>query len=253
MSDCSFRIAEGSCLAIVGESGSGKSLTCRSIVRLNDPRLRQTGDIVFRGENLSALPDKAIRRYRGRRVCMIVQNGMRAFDPSRTVGAQLKETIASHFDWSADVIRDKTLSAMDSVMLRDPAAVMTRYPHQLSGGMLQRLMIAIALVLEPDLIIADEPTTALDTVSQFEVVNQLVRLRERSGCSMLVVSHDMGVVRKVADDIVVMRDGAVVESGETERLFAEPRHVYTRDLATAKQALHRRYRNLMGGEDDAER
>jgi nickel transport system ATP-binding protein len=253
VSDVSFHLKEGSCLAIVGKSGSGKSMTCKSIMRLHNAGIRQTGDILFRGENIGLLPPKAMRKLRGKHLYMIMQNGMRAFDPSRVVGSHLMETIAEHFDWSHSDIISKIIAAMESVMLRNPAEVLGRYPHQLSGGMLQRLMIALALVLEPDLIIADEPTTALDTVSQFEVVEQLRRLKERKGCSMLFISHDMGVVKNIADEILVMKDGSIVESGLTSVIFTDPHHEYTRHLVSAKLSIHRHYQKMMGGGNIAER
>lgn len=243
----SFHVKKGSCLAIVGESGSGKSLTCRAIMRLNKAVLRQSGDILLGGVNLAHLPEKEMRKKRGKQLCMIVQNGMRAFDPSCVIGAHLKETLAQHFGWSRNDMTVKMKKAMESVMLKDPIAVMNSYPHQLSGGMLQRVMIALALVLEPDVVIADEPTTALDTISQFEVVEQFIQLRERMGCSMIFISHDLGVVKRIADEVLVMKAGEIVESGTTGNIFSEARHEYTRYLVSTKLALNRHFNTLMGG------
>lgn len=251
--ESSFRVEQGSCLAIVGESGSGKSLTCRAIMRLNRAGLRQSGDVVWDEVNLSELPEKEMRKIRGKRLCMIVQNGMRAFDPSCAVGVHIRETLARHFGWSREEIASKMKSAMESVLLEDPIAVMNSFPHQLSGGMLQRVMIALTLVLEPDVVIADEPTTALDTVSQFEVVEQLIRLRERIGCSMVFVSHDLGIVQRIADEVLVMKDGKIVECGTTRTIFSEARHEYTRYLVSAKMTLHRHFNQIMGGARDAHR
>ncbi|MFS0838930.1 staphylopine uptake ABC transporter ATP-binding protein CntD [Paenibacillus sp. 1P03SA] len=248
----SFQVKRGSCLAIVGESGSGKSLTCRAVMRLNKTRLRQTGDIVFNGINLSGLPEKEMRKRRGKQLCMILQNGMRAFDPSCVVGVHLKETLAGHFGWSRDEITAKMRTAMESVMLKDPIAVMNAYPHQLSGGMLQRVMIALAIVLEPDLVIADEPTTALDTISQFEVVEQFTQLRKRMGCSMLYISHDLGIVRKLADEVLVMKEGEIVERGPAPVIFSEPAHEYTRYLVSSKLLLNHHFTKIMGGGGRAE-
>jgi nickel transport system ATP-binding protein len=244
----SFQLKQGSCLAIVGESGSGKSLTCRAIMGLNKSGIRQSGDIRLGELDLTKLSEKEMRAIRGKRLCMIVQNGMRAFDPSCIVGVHLQETLALHFGWSRDVIVARMGKAMESVLLKDPLAVMNSYPHQLSGGMLQRVMIALALVLEPDVVIADEPTTALDTISQFEAVEQLIQLRARIGCSMLFVSHDLGVVKRVADDILVMKDGEIVERGTPKDIFSAARHDYTRHLVSAKLALSEHFKKLMGGE-----
>ena len=242
--DSSFHLKRGNCLAIVGESGSGKSITCRAIMRLNRPTIHQSGDILLNGENISQLSEKEMRKKRGRNLCMILQNGMSAFDPSCVVGVHLRETLTEHFGWSRKVIEENITAAMKSVMLKNPTDIMNKYPHQLSGGMLQRIMIALAICLEPDIIIADEPTTALDTISQFEVVEQLMKLRERMGCSMIFISHDLGVVRKIADDMLVMRNG---ERGKTEALFVQPEHEYTKYLISTRVSLSNHFKKIMGG------
>ncbi|PEZ71459.1 ABC transporter ATP-binding protein [Bacillus sp. AFS017274] len=242
----SFHLKQGSCLAIVGESGSGKSLTCRSIMRLNKSWLHQSGDILFKGENLNELSEKEMRKRRGRKLCMILQNGMSAFDPSCVIGVHLKETLVEHFGWNNKVIEEKMKNAMESVMLKNPKEIMNKYPHQLSGGMLQRIMIALALVLEPDIIIADEPTTALDTISQFEVVEQFIKIRERMGCSMIFVSHDLGVVRAIADEVMVMKDGEIIEREKSKTIFSEPEHDYTKYLVSTRLALSNHFKKIMG-------
>lgn len=243
----SFRVKQGGCLAIVGESGSGKSVTCKAIMRLNKPAIRQSGSMMFDGLNLSELAEREMRKLRGKHLCMILQHGMRAFDPSCVIGVQLQETLAQHTGWSRHDIEANMKTAMENVMLRNPVSIMNQYPHQLSGGMLQRIMIALAIVLEPDMIIADEPTTALDTISQFEVVEQLVRLRERLGCSMIFVSHDLGVVQKIADEVLVMKDGEIVERGTTRTIFAEARQEYTRFLVSSREALNHHFQKIVGG------
>jgi nickel transport system ATP-binding protein len=244
--DSSFHLKAGSCLAIVGESGSGKSVTCRAIMRLNRSTLHQSGDIHFKGENISQLSTKEMRKKRGKNLCMILQNGMSAFDPSCVVGVHLRETLAEHFNWTRNEIELRMTSAMESVMMKNPAEIMNKYPHQLSGGMLQRIMIALAIVLEPDIIIADEPTTALDTISQYEVVDQFIKLRERMGCSMIFISHDLGVVRKIADDVMVMKDGKIIERGKTEAIFSEAQHEYTKYLVSTRLALSDHFKKVMG-------
>lgn len=245
--DSSFQLKAGSCLAIVGESGSGKSVTCRAIMRLNRPSLHQSGEILLNKENINLLSEKEMRKKRGRNLCMILQNGMSAFDPSCVVGIHLRETLAEHFNWSKNEMEVKMKKAMESVMLKNPTEIMNKYPHQLSGGMLQRIMIALAIVLEPDIIIADEPTTALDTISQFEVVEQFIQLRERMGTSMIFISHDLGVVRKIADDVLVMKDGEIIERGNTEKIFFGAKHEYTRYLVTTRLALSNNFKRIMGG------
>jgi len=242
----SFQLKKGSCLAIVGESGSGKSVTCRSIMGLNKAWLRHSGDIVFNGENLTQLSKKEMRKKRGKHLCMIVQNGMSAFDPSCVIGVHLRETLYEHFGWNRNEIIEKMKKAMENVMLKNPIEIMNKYPHQLSGGMLQRVMIALALVLEPDIIIADEPTTALDTISQFEVVEQFIQLRERMGCSMIFISHDLGVVKKIADDVLVMKDGEIIERGSIRTVFSEPVDEYTKYLLSTRLALSNHFKMIMG-------
>lgn len=245
--DSSFLLSQGECLAIVGESGSGKSVTCKALMRLNRPNIRQAGRIALNGIDLAELSDKEMRPYRGRRMCMIMQNGMRAFDPSRPIGAYLLEVLSTHYAWSRSEMIASLSTAMISVGLQKPSVVMGRYPHELSGGMLQRVMIALAIVMEPDIIIADEPTTALDAVTQFEVVEQFVQLRGRIGSAMIFVSHDLGVVRRIADEVLVMKDGEIVERGGTDELFAGASHPYTRYLVASKEPLRSHYSRLMGG------
>ncbi|MGG4442725.1 staphylopine uptake ABC transporter ATP-binding protein CntD [Brevibacillus fortis] len=248
----SFHVKQGSCLAIVGESGSGKSVTCKAIMRLNKAGIRQSGDILLRGINLMELSEQEMRKKRGKQLCMILQSSMRAFDPSCVVGVHLQETLVEHFGWSREEITTKMKNAMESVRLKNPIEVMNTYPHQLSGGMLQRVMIALTIVLEPDIIIADEPTTALDTVSQFEVVEQFRQLRERMGCSMIFISHDLGIVKLMADDVLVMKEGEIVENGTTQAIFSEPQHTYTRYLLSTKLALNQHFKRIMGGVSVAE-
>ncbi|NQX57985.1 staphylopine uptake ABC transporter ATP-binding protein CntD [Paenibacillus qinlingensis] len=245
VSNNSFHLKQGSCLAIVGESGSGKSLTCRAIMKLNKPWIHQSGEIRFKGEDILALSEKKMSKIRGKHIGMIVQNGMRAFDPSSVVGVHLRETIAQHFDWNKKEMEEKIIHAMESVMLKNPIEILNKYPFELSGGMLQRMMIALALVLEPEIIIADEPTTALDTISQFEVVEQLRRMRDRTGCSMILISHDLGIVKKIADEVLVMKEGAVMERGSTQTLFAEAQHPYTQYLVSTRLALSSHFKKIM--------
>ncbi|TDL32723.1 ABC transporter ATP-binding protein [Jeotgalibacillus sp. S-D1] len=244
----SFHLKQNSCLAIVGESGSGKSVTCRAIMKLNKSYLRQSGEILFKGKNIHDLSEKEMRKKRGKNLCMILQNGMSAFDPSCVIGIHLRETLAEHFNWSKKEMSGRMKSAMESVMLKNPLEIMNKYPHQLSGGMLQRIMIALAIVLEPDIIIADEPTTALDAISQYEVIEQFKKLRERLGCSMIFISHDLAVVKNIADEVLVMKDGEIVERGKTAEVFSEPQHDYTKYLVSTRQVLSNHFNRIMEGE-----
>ncbi|UOE94718.1 ABC transporter ATP-binding protein [Alkalihalobacillus sp. LMS39] len=244
--DSSFQLETGRCLGIVGESGSGKSVTCKAVMRLNRQWLHQTGEIAFQGLDLNSISEKEMRKKRGKHICMIVQNGMSAFDPSSRIGVYLRETLQTHYRWNKTECEEKMIEAMGKVRLQHPSDILKKYPHELSGGMLQRIMIALALVLEPDLLIADEPTTALDAISQYEVVEQFILLRERIGCSVLFISHDLGVVRKIADDVIVMKEGEIVESGETETIFNAPKHEYTKYLISTRAALSDNFKKMMG-------
>ncbi|OPH56928.1 nickel import ATP-binding protein NikD [Paenibacillus ferrarius] len=245
VADTSFQLKQGSCLSIVGESGSGKSMTCRAIMRLNKPWIHQSGAIYLKGENIMTLSAKEMRKKRGKQLCMIVQNGMRAFDPTCVIGVHIRETLAQHFKWNRKESEEHIIRAMASVMLQNPVDNLNKYPHELSGGMLQRMMIALSLVLEPEVVIADEPTTALDAISQFEVVEQLIHMRERTGCSMIVISHDFAVVKKMADEVLVMKDGAIIERGRTQTIFTEAQHPYTQYLVSARLALSAHFQKLV--------
>ncbi|PPA70389.1 staphylopine uptake ABC transporter ATP-binding protein CntD [Jeotgalibacillus proteolyticus] len=243
-----FQLTKGSCLAIVGESGSGKSVTCKAIMRLNNSSLQQTGEIWFKGENLNTLSEKQMRKKRGKQLCLIIQNGMSAFDPSCLIGVFAREVLTQHFDWGRKKIEEEMINAMESVLLQEPSKIMRKYPHQLSGGMLQRIMIALAIVLKPEIIIADEPTTALDVISQYEVLEQFKKLRETLGCSMIFVSHDLGVVKKIADEVLVMKDGEIVERGSTKAVFLAPKHEYTRFLVSTRLAVSEHFNHVMKGD-----
>ncbi|OIU68611.1 staphylopine uptake ABC transporter ATP-binding protein CntD [Rossellomorea aquimaris] len=241
----SFQVKQGSCLAIAGESGSGKSLTCRALMKLNQSGLSEKGTVLYKGNDIAKFSKESLRKMRGREMYMIMQNGMTAFDPSTVIGVHLKQTAGEHYGWTAAETERNLHSALERVLLKNPGEVMNQYPHQLSGGMLQRTMIALALVLEPGLIIADEPTTALDAITQYEVMNELSLLRDRIGCTMIFVSHDLGLVRKVADELLIMKDGEIVERGETETVFMEHKQEYTKFLISARQVLSDNFMKIM--------
>lgn len=245
--DSSFQLRQGHCLAIVGESGSGKSMTCKSIMRLHRGSIMQSGRIGLRGVDISRLSEREMRKQRGKRINMIVQNGMTAFNPSSVIGVHMLQTLKTHLGWNKSEVEAIMIQTMENVMLRQPLELMNKYPHQLSGGMLQRVMIALALALEPDVIIADEPTTALDTISQYEVIEQLIQLRNRLGCSMLFVTHDLGVVKKIADDVIVMKDGEMVEQGNVNAVLSESQHSYTQYLISSRLAIGKHLKSIMEG------
>ena len=241
--DVSFSVAPGEVLAIVGESGSGKSVTALSLMRLID----REGGVIEAGEmrfdapagpvDLAALPEPALRRLRGDAMAMIFQEPMTSLNPVMTVGDQVIEAIDVHSALSSREARAQALELFRKVRLSDPETRLDQYPHELSGGMRQRVMIAMALAGRPRLLIADEPTTALDVTVQAEILGVLEDLRAETGAAVVFITHDMGVVAQIADRVLVMRRGEGVETAETRRLFAAPQAAYTRDLIAAAPRL----------------
>ena len=233
--DLSFTLHRGETLCIAGESGSGKSLTSLAIMGL----LPKPGPVVAGGsirlgsEDLTALPERAMRRVRGDRIAMIFQEPMTSLNPVLTIGRQLVEAIEAHRDASRADARRLALEALEAVRIPEAARRMRQYPHELSGGMRQRVMIAMALALEPDVLIADEPTTALDVTIQAQVLGILKEIQASRGTAVILITHDMGVVAEMADRVVVMREGRAVESGAVAPLFAGPREDYTKALLAA--------------------
>jgi peptide/nickel transport system ATP-binding protein len=230
----SLSIAPGESLGLVGESGSGKSVTALAILRLLDPAASVSGSIDFDGHNLLTLTPEAIRRLRGRDIAMIFQEPMTALNPVLPIGEQIAEAVRAHrHDLSRRQVRDRVLEAMAAVALPTPAARFNDYPHQFSGGQRQRILIAMAIVNRPRLLIADEPTTALDVTVQAQILDLLADLRQRYGLSMLFISHDLAVVSQVADRVAVMRHGLLLEEAPRPLLFRNPMHPYTRSLLGA--------------------
>jgi oligopeptide/dipeptide ABC transporter ATP-binding protein len=226
-----LRIAPGEVVGIVGESGSGKSLTALAIMRLLPPRVRITsGRILFRGQELTALPDHAINVLRGSQIAMIFQDSLSALNPALTVGRQLADALRTHQDLGRRVAWSRGEALLDMVGIREAAHRMRAFPHELSGGMRQRVMIALAVSSNPALLIADEPTTALDVAVQAQVMDLLDRIRREFGIAVLFISHNLELVAEVAARVTVMYAGQVIESGPVETLYAAPRHPYTRLL-----------------------
>jgi peptide/nickel transport system ATP-binding protein len=233
--DLSFTLNRGETLAIAGESGSGKSITSLAIIGLlPPPAVRVTGGRVRLGtQDLTGLPEAALRSIRGDRIAMIFQEPMTSLNPVMTVGAQLAEAIRAHDAVSRAEARKRAVEALRAVRLSEPERRMAQYPHELSGGMRQRVMIAMALALKPEVLIADEPTTALDVTVQREVLDLLRELQSRMGTAIILITHDMGVVAEMADRVIVMRQGRQVETAPTADLFARPQADYTRALLAA--------------------
>jgi peptide/nickel transport system ATP-binding protein len=236
--DLTFSVGQGEVLGLVGESGSGKSLTSLSILRLLDSAARVEGAIRFEGRDLLTLKPEQMRRYRGRRIAMIFQEPMTALNPVMPVGRQIAEAIEAHQpELSRKQVRDAVVEAMAAVAIAEPEQRRRDYPHQFSGGQRQRLLIAMALVNHPSLLIADEPTTALDVTVQAQILLLLKDLQQRNGLGMLFISHDLAVVAQIADRVAVMRRGMLLETGTRDQVFLHPRHAYTKSLLGAVPTL----------------
>jgi peptide/nickel transport system ATP-binding protein len=235
--DVSFNIPEAGTLGLVGESGSGKSATSLAIMRLLPPQARIDGKISFAGQNLLALPEDSMRKLRGSNIGMIFQEPMTALNPVMRVGDQVAEAVAAHHSVSRQEAKRRAVDALREVAIPEPDQRANGYPHQLSGGQRQRVMIAMALVNHPRLLIADEPTTALDVTIQAQILDLLRDLRERHKLAMLFISHDLGVVSRVADQVAVMYAGEIVEMGPVRQIFSAAQHPYTRGLIHAIPTL----------------
>ena len=235
----SLAVERGRALGLVGESGCGKSVTAMSILRLvAPPGVIESGSILLDGPDgpvdLVSLPEPQLRRIRGGRIGMVFQEPMTSLNPVFTVGDQVAEVVLLHRDTTRAAARRRALEMLRLVRIADPERRLQEYPHQLSGGMRQRVMIAMALACEPDLLIADEPTTALDVTIQAQILDLLADLRRRLGMALILITHDLGVVAETCDDVAVMYAGRIVEQAPVARLFAAPRHPYTIGLLAAR-------------------
>ena len=232
--DVSFELGKGKVLGVIGESGCGKTLTCKAVMKLlNEKVFAVSGGVKLRGADILGMSEKQSRAVIGKDISMIMQNPMTAFDPMMKIGTHLVETIRAHRPMSKKEAYAMGSRALGKMNLQRVAEIMNSYPHTLSGGMLQRVMIAIALMLEPSVIIADEATTALDVNNQAIILDEFKKMRD-SGISLLVVTHDFGVIAKVADDVVVMKAGEIIESGTVYQIFYSPKTEYTKELLKAR-------------------
>ena len=234
VSGVSLHIGDGEILGLVGESGSGKSVTAMSIAGLLPRRqCDYTGEILLDGKDLLHADRAELRKLHGREIGVVFQEPMSSMDPLMKIGEQVEEVLLIHTKLTKEERRRMALEAMAAVELADPEAVYDKYPHELSGGMLQRAMIAAAIVIKPRLLLLDEPTTALDVTIQAQILDLLKKLNRESGISMLFISHNLNVVRKLCRRVAVMQRGVLVEEGETETVFHHPRHPYTQRLVAA--------------------
>jgi oligopeptide/dipeptide ABC transporter ATP-binding protein len=237
--DVSFELGPSETLGIVGESGSGKSVTSLAILGLLPQTASITGEAVFNGQNLLACSEKQLQPVRGDRIAMIFQDALAALNPVHRVGDQIAEAIAVHHDVGRSDLHARAVELLDIVGISQPATRADEYPHQFSGGMRQRAMIAMAIANDPDVLIADEPTTALDVTIQAQVLDVLERIQERTDTAIILITHDLGVVAGVADRVLVMYAGREAELGSVEDIFYRPSHPYTRGLLASLPRLDR--------------
>ena len=235
--DVSFEVRPGECLGILGESGSGKSMSIKAALGLLEKNFEITGEARFQGKDLLGMDRERLRRLRGREVTMVLQNPMNCFDPLYRVGEQMAETFAEHTTWSRREIRTRSLELLRLMKIRNPEEVLRQYPHQMSGGMLQRVMIGLAVALKPSLIVCDEPTTAIDSISQWAIMQEFLRIKAAQSAAMIFISHDLGVLSAIADRLVVMHRGRIVEAGTPEEIFEGASDPYTRELIARHRAV----------------
>lgn len=235
--DMNFQVEAGKVLAIVGESGSGKSTTAMGLMDLLATNARVSGSVIVRGQEMIGAKKSQLRKFRGREVAYIFQEPMTALNPVYTIGFQIVETLRTHFDMGPNEAKTRAIELLTMVEIPTPEASFNKYPHQLSGGQRQRAMIAQSLACDPGLLVADEPTTALDVTVQAEILDLIRNLRDKLNSAILLITHDMGVVADLSDDILVMKDGNTVEYGTADQVFNRPQHPYTKELLAAVPKL----------------
>lgn len=228
----SYDVGKGETVCLVGESGCGKTVSALTILGLvpQPPGEIVSGDILFKGRNILRLKEVELQHIRGNQIAMVFQEPLTSLNPVFTIGNQIEEAIQVHEDLESKELRDRCIRLLKDVGIASPEQRLKDYPHQLSGGQRQRVMIAMALACSPDLIIADEPTTALDVTVQAQILNLLRTIQQKAGMSILYITHDLGVVANIADQVYVMYSGLIAEKGNTEQIFSQPRHPYTRGL-----------------------
>ncbi len=242
----SFDLEKGKVLGIVGESGSGKSVTAYSIMRiLVEPGRIKGGEILFNGEDITKYDSKQMRAFRGKKISIIFQDPMTSLNPVYTIGNQLREAILLHTDRNREQANARALEMLQLVGVNEPEKRLKQYPHELSGGMRQRVMIAMALACEPDILIADEPTTALDVTIQAQILELMQDLQKKMGMSIIMITHDLGVIADMCDEIIVMYAGRICERGTADEIFYNPRHEYTKGLMRSIPRLDSKNKKLI--------
>lgn len=246
----SFKVTPGECIGILGESGSGKSMSMKAAMGLLDHNFHIHGSAMFQGEELIGKSSEDLRRLRGGKVGIILQNPMTCFDPLYRIGQQIAETFSAHTGQTAEEIRANSLEVLEKMCIRNPEEVLEKYPHQLSGGMLQRIMIGIATSMKPALLIADEPTTAIDAITQYEILNELLLIKEKHNTAMIFISHDLNAISRVADHVVVLNRGAVVDRGDFHHILHHAQDTYTKLLVEKRADVMRRYTSVLNGKKE---
>lgn len=244
--EISFDLHENEILGVVGESGSGKSVSTLAILGLLPKQISKinSGSILFQDQELTQLTDKQLENIRGNRISMIFQEPMSSLNPSMTCGKQVSEILQEHSSLTASQVKTETLSLFEKVKLPDPTRVFSSYPHEISGGQMQRVMIAMAIACKPEILIADEPTTALDVTVQKEIITLLKELQEETNMSIIFITHDLSLVSGIADRILVMSEGSIVEQGYSKQIFKSPKHIYTQALINSRPPLKGRLKKL---------
>ena len=242
----SYNLDAGKVLGIVGESGSGKSVSAYSVLRILTDTGRVTeGEVLFKGENILKYSEQQMQKFRGSRISIIFQDPMTCLNPTFSIGSQLREAIRIHTDRSKEEIQARALEMLQLVGVNEPEKRLKQYPHELSGGMRQRVMIAMALACEPDILIADEPTTALDVTIQAQILELMQDLQKKMGMAIIMITHDLGVIADMCDEIIVMYGGKVCERGTADEIFYNPRHEYTKGLIRSIPRISEKHEKLV--------
>ena len=245
LEDVSFAVKAGKCLGILGESGSGKSMTTKAILGLLNRDFQISGSAIFEGNDLLQMGDGDLRTLRGSAIGMILQNPMTCFDPLYKIGNQIYETFDAHGIYPRNQYKEEAIKILDKMRIHDPEGVLQKFPHQLSGGMLQRVMIGIAMSMNPRLLICDEPTTAIDSITQYEIIKEFQRIKAESNVGMLFITHDVSVISHIADEVIVLNKGKLVDHGSFSDILKNPKDPYTKLLIEKKLAVADHYKSVL--------
>ena len=248
--EVSFEVYPGECLGILGESGSGKSMSVKAMLGILDKNFAVSGNAWFEEKNLIKESKETLRSIRGSKIAVVLQNPMTCFDPLYRIGNQMAETFATHTDWKKEEIFRRSVEILERMKIRNPEEVLAKYPHQLSGGMLQRIMIGIAMALKPALLIADEPTTAIDAITQHEILEEFIRIKQEHQTAMIFITHDLGAISRVADRLIVMNSGEVVDRGDFQHILHHASDSYTRLLVEKRAEVMKKYRESIHGHQE---